>query len=187
MVDKLNCQKCTSNRIVFLTSHGKDMNSISAPHVKFKHDGYLPEIPNVGSGDDVDIEFCLECGQIQGTWPVSDDVLTSAEDDDDDNYVPPSSIQRDQNQLNYLSTLPDSAQKINLSKQFYDLAAVLDPNTLKMEDAFKDKLKLWLIENRDCYTFDETNGDWGSLTFYKPVNAGRFVQYFDLTWMYAAL
>jgi DNA-directed RNA polymerase subunit RPC12/RpoP len=33
-------------------------------------DGYLPNIKNLGGGDDLEISVCLDCGQAQGDWPV---------------------------------------------------------------------------------------------------------------------
>jgi hypothetical protein len=32
--------------------------------------GYVPRDMEVGGGDYVDIEWCLDCGQLQGKFPV---------------------------------------------------------------------------------------------------------------------
>lgn len=63
-----NCQRCQSDRVLGLLSHSRDLNCL-----EFKgqeHQGYLPPVNNICAGDDVEIDICLECGQIQGTFPV---------------------------------------------------------------------------------------------------------------------
>lgn len=63
-----NCQRCGSSRLCEVFAHSKDSSV-----VKFagqEHDGYFPEIKNVCGNDDCDITVCLECGQLQGEWPV---------------------------------------------------------------------------------------------------------------------
>lgn len=77
------CQQCESERVIFVQGHGKDLNYISAPYLKYEHDGYLPDIPNVGGGDDIEVNVCLECGQVQGKWPVSDACIFGFKDDSD--------------------------------------------------------------------------------------------------------
>ena len=32
--------------------------------------GYVPRDLGVGGGDDVEFTYCLDCGQIQGTFPL---------------------------------------------------------------------------------------------------------------------
>jgi hypothetical protein len=38
-------------------------------------DGYVPTDLNVGGGDYMEVRFCLECGQIQGEFPISEEVV----------------------------------------------------------------------------------------------------------------
>lgn len=47
-----NCQRCNSNRIVTIYTHGKDMNNVRADYLDYEKDGYLPDIPNITSGSD---------------------------------------------------------------------------------------------------------------------------------------
>jgi hypothetical protein len=35
-----------------------------------EHDGYVPDDMGIGGGDYVDFNYCLDCGQIQGKWPL---------------------------------------------------------------------------------------------------------------------
>jgi len=66
----MDCQKCSSDRVVRIQSKSSDLNS-----VEFKDNeqqGYLPSIENICGGDYSDVEICLECGQTQGTFPKDD-------------------------------------------------------------------------------------------------------------------
>lgn len=47
-----------------------------------EHDGYVPGDMGVGGGDYVSFSWCLECGQIQGTWPIGISELESQNDQD---------------------------------------------------------------------------------------------------------
>jgi hypothetical protein len=41
-----------------------------------EHDGYVPRGVGLGNDEDyVEMTFCLDCGQIQGRWPVKDPKL----------------------------------------------------------------------------------------------------------------
>ena len=35
-----------------------------------EHNGYVPKDIGLGGSDYVEIDYCLECGQIQGNWPL---------------------------------------------------------------------------------------------------------------------
>ena len=66
-----SCDRCKSNRVVALCSKSSDLNSI-----EYKgdwYDGYMPKIVNISSSDKyVEMKFCLECGKIQGEFPVGE-------------------------------------------------------------------------------------------------------------------
>lgn len=36
----------------------------------FSHDGYVPDGLGIGGGDYLNFSFCLDCGQMQGEFPV---------------------------------------------------------------------------------------------------------------------
>lgn len=70
----MKCQKCKSKRILSIVANSKNSNSIKFHNQNINlEDVYLPEIDNVCNDDDVAIDVCLDCGQLQGTWPVDDD------------------------------------------------------------------------------------------------------------------
>lgn len=46
------------------------------------YDGYVPTDVGIGGGDYIRFEYCLECGQIQGEFPVPDPPIEGGEDDE---------------------------------------------------------------------------------------------------------
>ena len=65
--------KCGSNRIARVSAKCSDLCWVEAPHLGIEKDGYVPT--NIGLGDDedyVDVDFCLDCGRLQGDFPISD-------------------------------------------------------------------------------------------------------------------
>ena len=76
----MSCQACLSKRVINVSSHGRDCQSWSmAINGEYKNgDGYLPSDFGIGGGDDLEISYCLDCGQIQGTFPIP---LTELEDE----------------------------------------------------------------------------------------------------------
>jgi len=65
------CQRCNSTRI--LDFCGKTSDLFSCTFQGQSYDGYVPE--NIGIngtyGDYLEGELCLDCGQMQGEFPVS--------------------------------------------------------------------------------------------------------------------
>jgi hypothetical protein len=63
------CQKCTSDRI--LEINGKTSDLCFARFKGKEYDGYVPCGFGVddGTGDYLEFDLCLECGQVQGKWP----------------------------------------------------------------------------------------------------------------------
>jgi hypothetical protein len=61
------CQRCESPRILHVSAHGRDCNYFRIN--EFDYDGYVPPDLGVGNGDDVEFSVCLNCGQMQGSFP----------------------------------------------------------------------------------------------------------------------
>lgn len=61
---------CDSERIFSISAKSSDLNFCEFNGKK--HDGYAPLVKNVCSGDYVDISVCLDCGKVQGKFPVED-------------------------------------------------------------------------------------------------------------------
>lgn len=64
----MNCQKCSSKRIMNVTAKCSDTCGFSINGVD--SDGYVPKEIGIGGGDYVRFNYCLDCGQIQGKFPV---------------------------------------------------------------------------------------------------------------------
>lgn len=72
------CQRCESNRIAFL---GGQSNDYGYAHFQGKtQEGYLPFVKNLCDCDGCDFSVCLDCGQVQGNFPV--DINLHAADED---------------------------------------------------------------------------------------------------------
>lgn len=90
----MNCQKCNSARVMNVYSKASDLHTVSMG--QNEHSGYLPYDLGIGGGDEARFDFCLNCGQIQGTWPVplckiephGETVLVGEFEDEDGDIVP---------------------------------------------------------------------------------------------------
>jgi len=71
--------KCGSDRIAYINGKTRDLNSISIDHLNFEHDGYMMDI-GVGSADYIEFDLCLDCGQVQGFTPVTDEMIMESEE-----------------------------------------------------------------------------------------------------------
>lgn len=63
------CQNCKSGRIAFISAKCSDMCSVT---IGQEHtDGYVPNRLGIGGGDFLKFKYCLECGQLQGKFPLA--------------------------------------------------------------------------------------------------------------------
>jgi len=62
------CQSCGSLRLASISAKCSDCCCFW--YRDDEHQGYAPHHVGVGGGDYVEIQWCLECGQIQESWPV---------------------------------------------------------------------------------------------------------------------
>lgn len=62
------CQKCKSERVCSVG--GKCSDTFSAGIGTAEIQGYVPDDLGVGSGDYIDFNFCMDCGQLQGKFPL---------------------------------------------------------------------------------------------------------------------
>ena len=75
MCDNTNCD---SERIAFLNGKTSDMCQFSYKDIDIVN-GYVPRLAVIGDiGDYIEINFCLDCGKIQGDFPVSDEQVEKA-------------------------------------------------------------------------------------------------------------
>lgn len=63
----MECIKCKSDKI--LSINGKCNDMCFTTYKGKERDGYVPRDLGVGGGDYVSFELCLNCGQVQDTFP----------------------------------------------------------------------------------------------------------------------
>ena len=64
----MTCQRCGSSRVLSVFAKCSDMCVVSMNgHEK---EGYVPRDLGIGGGDDVDFNLCLDCGQVEGVFPL---------------------------------------------------------------------------------------------------------------------
>ena len=81
------CQKCGSERIAGVSGKTSDRCDFSIDSKDIHHDGYVPHDVGLGGGDYIEFDYCLDCGQMQGEWPLPLCELEtdgSGEDDEDE-------------------------------------------------------------------------------------------------------
>lgn len=65
----MTCQQCKSNRLA--TVCGKTADCCYVEIGEKSHNGYVPTDMRIGhNGDYISFSYCLDCGQIQGKFPV---------------------------------------------------------------------------------------------------------------------
>lgn len=62
------CKGCSSNRIAFIS--GKCSDCCTAEYKGFSTCGYVPMDMGVGGNNEVEFKYCLDCGKIQGDFPI---------------------------------------------------------------------------------------------------------------------
>jgi len=78
----MECQRCESDRILSISGKTSDrcflengMGNVSC--------NYVPNDIGIGGGDYIEFDYCQECGQIQGSFPVGDPEWEDAEEYDE--------------------------------------------------------------------------------------------------------
>lgn len=64
------CQQCKSDRLLSVSGKTNDLFSWSSGNKSGS--GYVIYEQNIGGGSYIKFTYCLECGQIQGKFPVID-------------------------------------------------------------------------------------------------------------------
>jgi hypothetical protein len=63
------CQKCKGERVASAGGKCSDMSHWHGDG--YEHDGYVMQGVGIGGGDYIEFAYCLDCGQMQGEFPVS--------------------------------------------------------------------------------------------------------------------
>ncbi len=66
----MECGKCSSERVAQVSA--KCCDHCVYQYQDREHIGYVPDDLGIGGGDYIEFDYCLDCGQIQGHFPVAD-------------------------------------------------------------------------------------------------------------------
>ena len=66
----MKCQRCESTRLAGVNAKCSDLCQFIDHQGGRDRDYYVPEQVGVGGGDYVEFDYCLDCGQIQGQFPI---------------------------------------------------------------------------------------------------------------------
>jgi hypothetical protein len=72
---------CGSKRIAKVVAKCSDCCFVTMGDKE--HDGYVPKDMNIGGGDYIRMKYCMDCGKIQGDFPLPETLLENNEDDDE--------------------------------------------------------------------------------------------------------
>ena len=72
----MSCQRCESQRLASVSAKCSDCCGVYVRGERLS--GYVPEGLGIGEGDYVSFDWCLQCGAIQGKWPISTDAVDAA-------------------------------------------------------------------------------------------------------------
>lgn len=79
------CQNCESERILKIQGKCSDRFGMWGNNGQ-EYYGYVPDNIGIGGNDNIEFSYCLECGQIQGEFPVNDPEEFEEYDDTGDAY-----------------------------------------------------------------------------------------------------
>ena len=81
----MSCQRCESERVASFGGKCSDMFWLDMGDIKVEND-YAPRDFGIGGGDYIDVTYCLDCGQMQGEFPLDETELEMNAAADDDEY-----------------------------------------------------------------------------------------------------
>jgi len=76
------CKNCESERIASVSGKCSDMCSITLG--ESERNDYVPKDMGIGGGDYLEFSYCLDCGQIQGEFPLDPSEMESDEEEEKD-------------------------------------------------------------------------------------------------------
>lgn len=71
------CIHCGDDKILYFGGKLSDMGELT--YKKYSDESYIPDYSNIGSGDYINITFCLNCGKIQDKFPIDDRIIKRLE------------------------------------------------------------------------------------------------------------
>lgn len=131
----MNCQRCNSERVLSLNSKQSDL--CFSEFMGEEKDGYAPDVDNVCSGDYTAFSVCLECGQMQGNFPVKHPI----EKNEDNGFLT----------LKYLKNNLKNIESILRENIIAENRRSIECAEISYEDGI-------IVSNQDCIDFVFRNG-----------------------------
>ena len=79
------CESCGSSRVAKINGKCNDCFHIGVG--KKSHDGYVPRDIGIGGSDYISFSYCLDCGKIQGDFPLAPTKVETKEEEEDESYL----------------------------------------------------------------------------------------------------
>ena len=79
----MSCESCGSDRIASVDAKCSDRFSMDIDDRNVVKGDYVPRDYNIGGGDYVRFGYCLDCGQMEGEWPVEPSEIEETETEDE--------------------------------------------------------------------------------------------------------
>ena len=68
------CDQCGASRLLSVSAKCSDLCHVMDPNDGEREtDGYVPRDLGIGGGDYLEFKYCLQCGKIQGSFPITED------------------------------------------------------------------------------------------------------------------
>lgn len=77
----MSCGNCNSERVADVSGKCNDLCDVSLGEAYDSH--YVPTDMGIGGGDYIRFNYCLDCGHIQGEWPLPTTELEAPDEDEE--------------------------------------------------------------------------------------------------------
>lgn len=133
----MKCDKCSSDKILSVFGKCNDCSNVEIKSIGYSEEGYLPQGLGIGGGDYIEFLMCLDCGKVQGSFPID----TSSMEDKELNQEDILSFYKEyiENQRMYkLLSLELLKEEYPLNNKFYKwLWQVRTNNAMASFESFK--------------------------------------------------
>ena len=79
----MECDNCGGDRVANINGKCSDRCSLQLGELEIEDD-YVPSDFGIGGGDYIEFELCLDCGKLQGDFPLEITELELNDESDDD-------------------------------------------------------------------------------------------------------
>ena len=95
----MECDECGDERVASINAKCSDLFFLNMKEVSVEND-YVPSDWGIGGGDYVQFDYCLNCGKIQGDFPLEvTDLEMESEEEDEPDYSDEWAHQEDESEF----------------------------------------------------------------------------------------